>query len=184
MADHTSHPLIEGFFEPSWLAGKERHFRAWRSLVAEMIGAPVGYDYVRRPVTFDETMPALAAIKSLPFLEARIVGQAWTEPTAAQRAGLWDATPEEPLLILALLTVPGGIFQARHAEAIARRLDEIDELIHLAGHGAHTHAHEAARQFFHTLSKGSEDMRVVGVYEPYGVIDIDLLALLPTAERT
>ena len=147
-----------------------------------MIGAPVEYDYIRRPVTFDAAMPALSAIKSLPFLEARIVDQSWIQPTAAQRAGLWDTTPEEPLLILVFLTVPGGIFQARHAGAIAARLDELDELIHFVGHGMHTHVHEAARYFFHELAKANHDVSAVGIYEPVGVVAIDLLAL-PSVAR-
>ncbi len=175
MVDHASHPRLDSFFEPSWMGGQEKHFRLWRSCIAEMIGAPIAYDYVRRSVAFDERHPGLSAIKSLPFLEARILDDAWRQPTAAERLGLWSALPEEPLLILVLLTVPGGIFQARHAEAIARRLDELDELIHFVGQGWHTHTHEVARQFFHALAKTHEDVQVVGAYEPGGTIDLHTL---------
>lgn len=178
MVDHASHPRLDSFFEPSWMRGNEKHFRLWRSCVAEMIGAPVAYDYVRRPAAFDETHPGLSAIKSLPFLEARIIDPAWRQPTAAERLGLWSALPEELLLVLVLLTVPGGLFQARHAKAIAKRLDELDELIHFIGQGWHTHTHEVARQFFHALAKTNEDVRVVGSYEPSGTIDLDTLPFI------
>ncbi len=177
MADDTIDPLFYGFSEPDWLGEKERHFRAWRSLVGEMIGAPVDYGYVRRPVAFGDAFAGLSAVKSLPFLETRILDAGFAQPTEAERAGLWDDTPEEPLLILIFMTMPGGIFQARHAGAIAARLDDLDELVHVAGHGAHTHFHEVARHFFHTLSRTTEDVRVIGVYDPVGVVPVDLLAL-------
>ncbi|WP_377288007.1 hypothetical protein [Rhizobium sp. SG2393] len=183
MNSSAEHPWIEGFTEPSWLRGKERHFRLWRTLVAEMIGAPVDYDYVRRPVTHaDAANAALATIESLPFLEARILDPDWKQPTAEERAGFWDDLPEDPLWILVLLTVPGGMFRTRHAAAIADRLDELDDIIHHAGLGAHTHAHEAARAFFRQLAKADADVRVVGSYEPCGTVAVDpLTGLLVTA---
>jgi hypothetical protein len=182
MVEIAVHPTLDSFFEPSWMQGKEKHFRLWRSCIAEMIGAPVEYHYVRRPVAFDERHPGLSAIKSLPFLEARVTDQAWRQPTAAERLGLWDDLPDEPLLILVFLTVPGGMFQARHAEAIAKRLDDLDELIHFVGQGWHTHTHEVARTFFHALAKTHEDVRVVGTYDPSGTIDLPALSPGTAAE--
>ncbi|WP_149740414.1 hypothetical protein [Rhizobium sp. RU20A] len=160
---------------PVWMSGKERHFRLWRGLVAEMIGAPLDYAYVRRTVSFKPSCD-LAEIETLPFLEARVTDPAWKQPSPAERAGIWESLPEEPLEILALLTVPGGIFPVRYAGAIADRLDELDAVIHHAGLGAHTHAHEAARGFFRDLATAEADQRIVASYEPYGAIAVDLLA--------
>ena len=139
----------------------------WRLALAEMIGAEIDYRVHARPFT-----PAgdFAIPDRLDVLEADSIGGAHAMTvTPAMRAGTWAETPEEPLLVLLLLSLPGRSFPARHAAAIVDRLVELDEIMHALDDGRYTvhsltHLHEAATAFFRRQAEAGRDVPVHAWY--------------------
>ena len=89
--------------------------------------------------------------------------------TDEMRAGLWPETPDEPLLVLLLISLPGYALPARHAAAISERLIELDELVHALDDGRYTvssltDVHQAAMAFFRWQAQSGEDVPVHGLY--------------------
>ncbi|SEP99490.1 hypothetical protein SAMN05428969_1456 [Devosia sp. YR412] len=153
---------IEGLFH-----GKPQRFLEWRSVIADIVGAPVHYVSVQHPFDIPTTIPAPPL--TLEFIEARVTDQAWlAQMPPGFRHGIWDETPEEPLWILLLASLPGATFYARHAAAISQRLDEIDEMVHHVGKGWVTERHEIIRQSFAEQARTGRDMTMSGGYEPTG----------------
>ena len=173
MAEDNHHPWTDqppGLVEiaiDGLYCGKPARFLQWRAIVADIVGAPL--DYVSRRHPFEGPSDVPSPPLTLEFCEPRITEQAWGQDLpSGVRSGRWDATPEEPLLIVLLARVPGATFHARHARAIAQRLDEIDELVHVVGNGWVTGLHEQARRCFAEQAITGKDIAMSGGYEPGG----------------
>ncbi|UJW83928.1 hypothetical protein [Devosia sp. SL43] len=161
------HPWLAEVAIDGLYSGKPERFSQWRAVLADIVGAPIDYVSRRRP--FQGPASAVHPPLTLEFVEPRITVQTWgTHLPTGVRSGIWDTTPEEPLLSILLARVPGATFEARHAAAIARRLDEIDELVHFVGQGWVTALHENARHCFAEQALTGKDMMMSGGYEPGG----------------
>lgn len=155
--------------------GKPKNFDRWRGVVAEIVGAPIGYITVERTVHFDDLDPSITPPETLEFVEVQVMDAKWqVRLTPETRWGIWPSTPEEPLWVLLLLTIPGGTLFARHAQAIADRLDEIDELLDYVDKGWSTDVHQRFRRSFAEQARSGKDVVVKGGYEPTGWWDVDL----------
>jgi hypothetical protein len=106
--------------------GKVGPFSAWRRALADVTGVPVRYALRWRPVALGAT----GAPGRLTFVEAETQDAAFVDRlTDAVRRGDWQFDPDDPLLVLLLLTVPGGTLQARRLGPIAERLVEVQPLL-------------------------------------------------------
>ncbi|WP_137150708.1 hypothetical protein [Devosia sp. FKR38] len=167
MAQDDRHPCLAEIDIDGLYCGKPGQFLQWRGIIADIVGAPL--EYVSRRHPFEGPADVPNPPLTLEFWEPRITDQAWgRDLPAGIRAGRWDATPEEPLLIVLLASVPGAMFHARHAGAIAQRLDDIDELVHVLGDGWVTSLHEHARRCFAEQAITGKDIAMSGGYEPGG----------------
>ena len=114
---------IPGIFE-----GKTHRFTNWRLAIADMTGVPV--KYVARERAVDLTLDRLV------FLEAETEDPIWAPRlTPGVRRGDWDDPPDDPLWVVLLVTVPGGVLRARHLRGIAERLYEMQELMYCLDDG-------------------------------------------------
>ncbi|MDO9417503.1 hypothetical protein [Pararhizobium sp.] len=172
--DYEAHPVLAELDIPGLFYGKCARFDRWRCVVADMTGTPIRYVIKSRPVQFPNLDPALRVPQTLEFLEAEAEAADAITITPDMRRGFWADTPQEPLLILLFMTVPGGTFQARHAAAISRRLDEIDPVVHAADDGSSTDLHERARAWFARQAISGADVMVSGGFETTGWWDADL----------
>ena len=157
---------IEGFCAGKWW----KTIQPWREALAEMIGAEIDYDLVTKGFIPAEGRPELARLDGLQVLEARgVEGAHALAVTEAMRRGLWIATPDEPLLVLLLLSLPGSDFPARHAAAISVRLAELTPLIEaLDPNGDYgmdlLGVHAAAQRFFTAQARARRDVPVEAEY--------------------
>ncbi len=167
------HPWLAELEIVGLFHGKPGRFSAWREIIADIVGAPIEYRSTRHGFAIPNTLPNPP--QTLEFIEANVTDPTWlVEGRASYRKGIWDATPEEPLWIVLLATVPGATFFAHHAGAIAQRLEEIDELVHYVGKGGVTSFHENACRCFAEQAKTGQDMTMSGGYEPTGWWSPDL----------
>lgn len=168
-----SHDLIEIAFTGCAPFRIER-FTNWRRAIADMIGIDVTYVEVRKPVSLTSLGPGPAPT-TLPFIEAHVDANAGL--TAMQRIGRWDVEPDDPLVMLALLTVPGGTISSVAAIGVAERLDDIVELMYHIDNGEYgtfdlgrfTQAMAAGLRLAH--DKGDR-VHIHGGYEPGGWWDL------------
>lgn len=167
MPHDDRHPWLAEIAIDGLYWGKPGRFLHWRATIADIVGAPL--DYVSRRHPFQSAATVSNPPLTLEFLEPKITDPAWgVDLPASVRSGLWDTTPEEPLLIILLAAVPGATLHARHAAAIAQRLDEIGELVHVVGQGEVTGLHEQARRCFAEQAITGKDITMSGGYEPGG----------------
>jgi hypothetical protein len=125
-------------------------FDNWRRVVGDMIGAPIAFNMRYRDVSLISNDPASEPPRMLQFIESKVTDPNFAiEITPQIRRGIWTETPDEPLWILLLLTIPGGTFFSRHAQAIANRLDELEEIVNFVDFGRSIGEHTAALEFFH-----------------------------------
>lgn len=161
-----SHLRITGFHSGKW----RKHFQPWREALAGLIGAEIDYRLRALPFTPSAGRPELRALSGLQVLEARALsGTEMPALTPDLRRGDWSETPEEPLLVLLLLDLPGGWLRARHAAALAERLEDLLPLIeHLDPSGEHGYdlygMHEEARRFFTAQAVSGAEVRIDGEY--------------------
>jgi hypothetical protein len=112
---------------PDCYSGKAEHFINWRKPIAAMTGVSLRYVTIEKPVSFGPP----PAPQRLPFIEVELDQAASdTALTPRQQLGAWEALPPDPLLILLVLTLPGGTIRHQFAGAIAERLGEITELMY------------------------------------------------------
>jgi hypothetical protein len=107
---------------PDCYRGRVNKFIDWRLAVAGMTGISLRHVAVEKPVSFGPE----PAPQRLPFIEVELD----TALTPRQRLGAWEVLPPDPLLILLVLTLPGGTVRHQFAGAIAERLGEITELMY------------------------------------------------------
>lgn len=167
MSQDDRHPWLAEIAIDGLYSGKPERFSQWRATVADIVGAPL--HYVSRRYPFQGPATATNPPLTLEFLEPQITDQTWGKNLSpGVRSGLWDTTPEEPLLTLLMATIPGATFHARHARAVAHRLDEIDELVNFVGKGWVTGLHEQARRCFAEQAITGKNIAMSGGYEPGG----------------
>ena len=157
--------------ESHWL--KVGRFLKWRDVLMDMTGTRL------KTVLRDRPLPAcrrFGAVETVGLWEAERGDPNWGLPvTPERRRGIWAETPEEPLWVLFYLTVPGGVLQARHVEAIADRLDEIDEIVYaVSGQGAVGWSDDFRRR-----AKAGEHVTYLGEFETVGGIEFDLVDVDP-----
>lgn len=112
---------------PECYYGKVSRFIDWRLAVAAMIGVSLRHVVVDTPVSFGPP----PAPQHLPFIEVELDQAASdTALTPRHRLGAWEALPPDPLLVLLVLTLPGGTIRHQFAGMIAERLGEITELMY------------------------------------------------------
>jgi len=158
--------------------GKVKRFDNWRRMVGDMIGAPIEFNMRYRDVSLISDDPAFEPPRMLQFIESKVTNPSFAiEITPQIRRGIWMETPDEPLWIVLLLTIPGGTFFSRHAQAIANRLDEIEEIVDFVDFGRSAGEHAAARAFFREQARSGIDVVVQGGFEPSGWWDVDLDAM-------
>lgn len=160
---------------PGCYRGTVQRFNDWRVAVADMTGVSVRYQWVARTVSLKSPGPGPAPTQ-LPFVVAEMEpGRA--ELTPRQRLGHWDLRPDDPLLILLAMTVPGGTIRAADATPMAERLRPMRELMHaiddgrygLTAIGPFTQAMEAGLA---AIGRNGVDVLVSGGYEPTGWWDV------------
>src|SRR5215217_3595965 len=153
--------------------GKIGYFLTWREALVEMTGSRL------RTVLRDRLLPPssrFGAVETVGLWEIERTDLDWGPAlTPERRRGIWAKTPEEPLWVLLYLTVPGGVLQARHAAAIAQRLDELDEVVY-AVNGMGT---RNWRDFFWQQAKTGQDVTCTAEFESVGWIDFDLAQVDP-----
>jgi hypothetical protein len=123
--------VLEHIEIPDCYDGRLEKFNAWRRAIVYNIGAPVWYGVSEKEVVLKSVYASPP--KRLPFCTAN--GDLSATLTAQQRLGDWASLPSDPLMIVLLLTVPGGVIRHVFARAIAERLKEIEELIHFCDDG-------------------------------------------------
>lgn len=153
--------------------GKVRRYNAWRRAVAEMIGVGIVYRTALLPApTAVARLPG--APTQLPFVVADVRGDELNGLlTPERRLGRWEQAPEDPLLILVAMTLPGGLIDHRFAGATAARLGEIAELMYGIDDGTWGSLDlgrftETMRSGFDTIARNGRDVVVDGGYEPGG----------------
>jgi hypothetical protein len=100
---------------PGIFRGRTYRFDNWRLAIADMTGVPLRY---------------------VGNLEAGTDDPVWAPRlTPDVRRGDWDDPPEDPLWVLLLVTVPGGVLRARYLRGIAERLHEMQELMYCLDDG-------------------------------------------------
>ncbi|HEV7245662.1 MAG TPA: hypothetical protein VGN93_01575 [Shinella sp.] len=157
---------IDRFYHGKWW----KDFQPWRLALADMVGATVVYRVHAAPFRATRTVPDYRMPERLDVLRADSIGGAHAMAiTDSMRAGQWPETPDEPLLVLLLISLPGCALPARHAAAVAERLVDLDELIHALDDGRYTVSsltdmHEAAMTFFRWQAQAGEDVPVHGLY--------------------
>jgi hypothetical protein len=163
---------------PGCYRGRIGRFNDWRLALAEMTGVALRYVVVEKDVMLTSRHPEKSAPTRLPVVEA--------EPhDAALRAGLpprrrrgdWDALPDDPLLVLLLLTVPGGVVRHDFAVAIAARLAEMTELMYGIDDGRFGTVDlgrftEEMTAGLRRIAATRTDSAVAGGYEPSGWWDV------------
>ncbi|MCF3639763.1 hypothetical protein LXM94_07240 [Rhizobium sp. TRM95111] len=112
-------------------------FNAWRIVLGEMTGLP--FRYRERLIPTSGIGAYRQAPRRLSLCEA-IGGEAGLDRllTPAARRGGWPDLPEEPLLALLCLTVPGGTIRPDVAAACSLRLREMEELMFAIDDGRRT----------------------------------------------
>lgn len=157
---------IEGFYQGKWW----KDFQPWRLALSHMIGAEIDYRLIYRPFRATRPWPGFEMPENLQVLEAVSIGGAHSMAiTPDMRAGHWLETPDEPLLVLLLLTLPGKALPARHAAAIAERLANLTDLIEALDTGIYTlrslvDMHEAALAFFARQAREGADVPAGATY--------------------
>jgi hypothetical protein len=111
---------------PECYYGKLSRFIDWRLAVAAMIGVSLHHVVVDTPVSFGPP----PAPQRLPFIEVELDQASDIALTPRQRLGAWETLPPDPLLVLLVLTLPGGTIRHPFAGAIAARLGELTELMY------------------------------------------------------
>jgi hypothetical protein len=155
--------FLEEIEIPNCYLGRLDRFNAWRRAIACNIGASIWYGFAEKDVAFDS--PRLSQWpERLQFCTAMVTDETLRRTlTPEQRLGNWDSLPSEPLMIVVLLTVPGGVIRSAFAAAIAERLKEIDELIHYVDDGRfgtfdltrfHHHMYLGMRSISHRQTDG------------------------------
>jgi hypothetical protein len=164
--------VLEEIEIPDCYSGRLDKFNAWRRAIAYNIGAPVWYGISEKEVVLE--IGSASPPKRLPFCTAVVTDEALsTTLTAQQRLGDWASAPSEPLMIVLLLTVPGGVIRHVFARPIAERLREIEELIHFCDDGRFgafhlTHFHHGIYDGMCRISARQIDSVVSGGYHPGG----------------
>lgn len=149
-------------------------FNAWRKAVASIIGAPVWYLLVDKPVIGLCSEGSGLPPDRLTFLEAGTADPAVRALLAPEaRLGIWNGIPDEPLLILLLLTLPGGFVRHKYAGAIAERLGDITDLMYGIDDGSFEQVDlgrftERMRMAMLAVESSRMDAPVDGGYEPGG----------------
>lgn len=155
-----------------WFA-KIGHFLTWREALVEMTGSRL------RTVLRDRPLPPtrrFGMVETVGLWEVERTDPEWgVAVTPKRRRGIWAETPEEPLWVLLYLTMPGGVLHARHAAALAQRLNEIDEVVY-AVNGLGT---RGWRDFFLQQAKTGQDVTCTAEFESVGWIDFDLADVDP-----
>jgi len=157
---------IEGFHAGDW----RRSVQPWRRALGDMIGAEIDYQLQVRAYHPPPEAVALSRLTGRQVLEARaLAGQHACPITEEMRRGLWEVTPDEPLLVLLLLDLPGCALPAKHAEKIAERLEELTPLIEVLDPTAEygmslMRIHEAAIRFFQAQARSGRDVPVRAEY--------------------
>jgi hypothetical protein len=162
---------------PGCYRGRVGRFNDWRRTLADMTGVALRYVVRERDVALTSRNSALEPPARLPFIEAELTAPLGLEVAARQRLGIWDAVPDDPLLVLLLLTVPGGVVRRDLADAIAARLVEMTELMHGVddGHYGTTdlgRLTEIMAAGFRRIGVSGADSPVSGGYEPSGWWDV------------
>jgi hypothetical protein len=140
---------------PGCYRGRVGRFNDWRRTLADMTGVALRYVVRERDVALTSRNSALEPPARLPFIEAELT----------------------PLLVLLLLTVPGGVVRHDLADAIAARLVEMTELMHGVddGHYGTTdlgRLTEIMAAGFRRIGVSGADSPVSGGYEPSGWWDV------------
>lgn len=157
---------IEGFHAGDW----RRSVQPWRRALGDMIGAEIDYQLQVRAYLPPPEAVALSRLTGRQVLEARtLAGHHACPITEEMRRGLWEVTPDEPLLVLLLLDLPGSALPAKHAEKIAERLEELTPLIEVLDPTAEygmslMRIHEAAIRFFRAQARSGRDVPVRAEY--------------------
>jgi hypothetical protein len=154
---------------PNCYHGRVSRFVGWRCAIAAMTGVSLRYVTVERPVSLG---PAPAP-QRLPFIEAEMAPESGVALTPLQRLGAWDALPPDPLLILLVLTLPGGTIRYRFAGAMAERLGEMTELMYGIDDGTWGSLDlgrftAAIRAGLQRIAAGEKDSLIQGGFEPGG----------------
>ncbi|MFN3351428.1 hypothetical protein [Pseudorhodoplanes sp.] len=162
---------------PECYRGRVTCFNDWRWALAEMTGVAVRYVVVGKTIALDTRDPAVRAPEWLPVIEAQADAPLDEAITPQQRLGDWELMPADPLLVVLLLTVPGGIVRHRFAGAMAARLAEMTELMYGIDDGRYGLINlgrftEQMTAGFRRLAEKRIDAPVAGGYEPRGWWDI------------
>src|SRR5580704_15091730 len=105
------HIVLEEIEIRNCYQGRVRRFNDWRLSIGAMTGVPVRYVIVEKNVSLKSEGPMPAPTR-LPFVEVAVDGTTLTRDlTPQQRLGHWDVLPQDPLLVLQMLTVPGGVIR-------------------------------------------------------------------------
>lgn len=166
---------IEGFYQGKWW----KDFQPWRLALSHMIGAEIDFRLIYRPFRATSSFPGFEMPEQLQVLEAVSIGGAHSMViTPEMRSGYWMETPDEPLLVLLLLSIPGKALPARHAAAIAQRLVDMRDLIEALDTGIYTlrsltDMHEAALAFFMWQAREGADVLIDAIYSD-GIADFGM----------
>lgn len=162
---------------PGCYGGRVARFNDWRRALAEMTGVALRYVAIEKAValsSLDQSKPPPAR---LPFIEAELTAAPGEDLTPPRRLGQWDALPADPLLVLLLLTVPGGVMRHDFAGAIAARLTEMTELMYGIDDGSFGMTDlgrftEDMAAGFRRIAAARADSAIAGGYEPSGWWDV------------
>jgi hypothetical protein len=122
--------VLEEIDIPNCYQGRVRQFNEWRLAIAEMTGVPIWYVISEKAVSL-RSEGRSPAPTHLPFVEAAVYCTTLNMKfTPQRRLGYWETLPSDPLLIVQVLTVPGGVIRHQFAEAIADRLRELTDLMY------------------------------------------------------
>ena len=104
---------IDRFYHGKWW----KDFQPWRLALADMVGATVVYRVHAAPFRATRTVPDYRMPERLDVLRADSIGGAHAMAiTDAMRSGQWPETPDEPLLVLLLMSLPGCALPAQLKE--------------------------------------------------------------------
>jgi hypothetical protein len=162
---------------PGCYRGRIGRFNDWRRALAEMTGVALRYVVAEKDVMLTSRDPEKPAPARLPVVEAEPTAAPDEELTPLRRLGQWDALPDDPLLVLLLLTVPGGVVRHDFAGAIAARLAEMTELMYGIDDGRFGTVDlgrftEEMTAGLRRIAAARADSAVAGGYEPSGWWDV------------
>lgn len=169
--------VLEEIEIPGCYRGRVGRFNDWRRALAEMTGVALRYAVVEKDVALTALDPATPPPARLPIIEAEATAPLDEPLTPLRRLGQWDALPADPLSVLLLLTVPGGVVRHAFAGAIAARLAEMTELMYGIDDGRYGMTDlgrftEEMAAGFRRIAASHTDSPVAGGYEPSGWWDL------------